>query len=37
MEAFTQLTQANPAQAVDSETAEWDSDATDNSRKVLEV
>jgi len=37
MNAFSQLTQENPAQAVDAETAEWDDNATDNSKKALEV
>jgi len=37
MKSFSQLTQSNPAQYVDPETAEWDEDATDNDRAALEV
>jgi len=37
MESFAELAQNNPAQGVDSETAEWDADATDNDRVALSV
>merc|ERR1712019_304461 len=36
-EEFAQLSQSNPAQYVDPETAQWDENATDNTKAALKV